>query len=79
MFEAPMDGQLYLRPSPDVPAFVNVGDLVQPGQTVALVEVMKFFYPLRFERPDAMRLHAVRAQDARPVESGASVFVFVPA
>jgi acetyl-CoA carboxylase biotin carboxyl carrier protein len=40
---APMVGTFYLRPSPDQPPFVAVGDVVQAADTVCLVEVMKMF------------------------------------
>lgn len=69
-FEAPMDGQLYLRPSPDEPAFVADGDLVQPGQTIALIEVMKFFYPIVWEGGAPVRLLRYEAADAAPIEAG---------
>jgi acetyl-CoA carboxylase biotin carboxyl carrier protein len=38
-----MVGTFYLRPSPDQPPFVAVGDVVQAADTVCLVEVMKMF------------------------------------
>ncbi len=69
-FEAPMDGQLYLRPSPDEPPFVADGALVQPGQTVALIEVMKFFYPIVWEGNGPIRLLRYEAADAAPIEAG---------
>ena len=38
---APMLGVAYLRPSPDAAPFVQAGDPVEPGTTVAILEVMK--------------------------------------
>ncbi|MDH6124962.1 biotin/lipoyl-containing protein [Kitasatospora sp. GP82] len=38
---APMVGTFYHAPEPGSPPFVSVGDLVQPGQTVGILEVMK--------------------------------------
>lgn len=40
---APLAGVLYSRPSPELPPFVSVGDLVENGQVVALIETMKLF------------------------------------
>ena len=40
---APMLGIFYRNPSPDDPPFVEVGDQVEPGQTVGLIEVMKTY------------------------------------
>lgn len=68
-FAAPMDGQYYRRPSPDEPAFVEVGDTVAPGQQLGLIEVMKFFYPIVFEGTSSMRVVAVTREDG-PVEAG---------
>ncbi len=36
-------GVFYRRPSPEEPPYVQEGDTIQPGQTIALVEVMKNF------------------------------------
>lgn len=38
-----MVGVFYSRPEPGAPPFVQVGDPVEPGTTVALIEVMKVF------------------------------------
>ncbi|WP_376794401.1 acetyl-CoA carboxylase biotin carboxyl carrier protein [Thermogemmatispora sp.] len=40
---APLSGVYYAAPSPDEPPFVSVGDVIQVGQTVALIEAMKSF------------------------------------
>lgn len=39
--ESPLVGVAYLSPSPDKAAFVSVGDTVQKGQTVMIIEAMK--------------------------------------
>jgi acetyl-CoA carboxylase biotin carboxyl carrier protein len=41
--KAPLAGVLYTRPSPEEPPFVVVGDPVESGQVVALIETMKLF------------------------------------
>lgn len=41
---APMPGVFYRRPDPDESPFVEVGDEVNEGDTVALVSVMKNFH-----------------------------------
>jgi acetyl-CoA carboxylase biotin carboxyl carrier protein len=48
-FVAPMSGRFYSRPSPTEPPFVAVGDTVQHGQTVGLLEVMKTFNRLVYQ------------------------------
>lgn len=42
-FVSPLSGRYYARPGPGKPTFVNVGDTIETGQTVALLEVMKTF------------------------------------
>jgi acetyl-CoA carboxylase carboxyltransferase component/biotin carboxyl carrier protein len=44
---AATDGTVFTRPSPGAPAFVTLGQRVGPQDTVALVEVMKTFTPIR--------------------------------
>ena len=46
---APMEGSVWLRQSPDAPAFAPVNTAVESGATVALIEVMKTFSPIRVE------------------------------
>ena len=48
-FVAPMSGRFYSRPSPTEAPFVAVGDTVQQGQTVGLLEVMKTFNRLVYQ------------------------------
>ena len=41
---APIGGTFYHAPSPDVKPFASVGDLVEVGDTVGLVEAMKLYH-----------------------------------
>lgn len=41
--KATMPGVFYRRPNPDAEPYVDVGSEVTPGQTIALIEVMKTF------------------------------------
>ena len=42
--KAPMLGTFYRSPSPEAPAFVEVGQRVRASDTVCLIEVMKLFH-----------------------------------
>ena len=44
---APMEGTFWSRPSPTAPAFLAAGHPASPGGTIALIEVMKTFTPIR--------------------------------
>lgn len=46
---APLTGVYYASPSPTAPPFVSVGDVVQVGQIVALIEAMKVFNEIQAE------------------------------
>ncbi len=48
--KSPMVGVVYLAPEPGADAFVSVGKSVQAGDTVALVEAMKTFNPIKSDR-----------------------------
>jgi acetyl-CoA carboxylase biotin carboxyl carrier protein len=39
--KSPMVGTFYRSPAPDAPPFVNVGDSVEPGKTLCIIEAMK--------------------------------------
>jgi acetyl-CoA carboxylase biotin carboxyl carrier protein len=57
-FVAPMSGRFYSRPSPNDPPFVSAGEIVQRGQTIGLLEVMKTFNRLVYQG-DALPERAV--------------------
>lgn len=48
---SPIVGTFYRAPSPEEAPFVEVGDAVEAGQTVAIVEAMKMFNPIVAEEP----------------------------
>ena len=47
VLKSPMVGVPYLAPEPGAKPFVKVGDTVHAGDTVALVEAMKTFNPIK--------------------------------
>lgn len=67
---APLDGQFYLRPTPEAPPFVEPGQRVEPGATIGLIEVMKFFYPVRYEGTEAFTAGDYLLPNASPVSAG---------
>jgi oxaloacetate decarboxylase alpha subunit len=74
--EAPMVGVFYRAPSPGAPAFVDVGDTVEPGQTLCILEAMKLFNELKAEV--AGRVLSIHAENAQPVEYGQLLFEIEP-
>lgn len=46
---SPIPGIFYRKPSPEEAVFVNEGDMVEAGDTIGLVEVMKSFHEIKAE------------------------------
>lgn len=65
---SPMVGTAYLQPEPGAAAFVKVGDTVNEGQTLMIVEAMKTMNPI--PAPRAGRIEQILISDAQPVEFG---------
>jgi acetyl-CoA carboxylase biotin carboxyl carrier protein len=70
---APMVGTVYLSPEPGAAAFVRVGDAVEAGQTLLLIEAMKTYNDVR--APRAGKVLRVLVSDATPVEYGEALLV----
>ncbi|MDG4786428.1 acetyl-CoA carboxylase biotin carboxyl carrier protein subunit [Micromonospora sp. WMMD1102] len=63
---APLMGVFYRRPGPDQPPFVEIGQRVEVGDQVAIVEAMKMMNPVVTDRGGIVR--AVHATDGEVVE-----------
>jgi acetyl-CoA carboxylase biotin carboxyl carrier protein len=65
---SPMVGTFYRAPAPDEPAFVDVGDRIQTGQTVCIIEAMKLMNELEAEVSG--EVVEILVDNAQPVEFG---------
>jgi acetyl-CoA carboxylase biotin carboxyl carrier protein len=65
---APMIGTFYASPAPGEPPFVRVGDLVQAGQTIGIIEAMKIMNEIIADRPGIVL--EIFVQNAQAVEYG---------
>ncbi len=73
IFVTPLSGRFYARPGPGEPAFVNVGDVIEVGQAVALLEVMKTFNRIAYGGeglPARARVLSIEPADEDDVEEG---------
>lgn len=75
--KSPMIGTFYRRPSPDKDLFVNVGDSVQQGDVVCIIEAMKLFNEIEAEVSG--KIVKVLVDDATPVEYDQPLFLVDPA
>jgi acetyl-CoA carboxylase biotin carboxyl carrier protein len=73
---APMVGTFYRAPGPDAPPFVEIGTVVQPGQPLCIIEVMKLFTTINSEY--AGRVSEIGAEVGDLVEYGRTLFVLEP-
>jgi acetyl-CoA carboxylase biotin carboxyl carrier protein len=69
---SPMVGTFYRSSSPDAAPYVEVGDVVAAGQTVAIVEAMKLFNPIAVE--SAGVVVEVLVEDGQSVEFDQPLF-----
>jgi acetyl-CoA carboxylase biotin carboxyl carrier protein len=75
--KSPMIGTFYRSSSPDRPSFINVGDDVEPGKVVCIIEAMKLFNEIESEVKG--RIVKVLVEDASPVEYDQPLFLVEPA
>ncbi len=69
---SPFVGSFYRSPSPDAPAFVEVGSVVRPGQTLCIIEAMKLMNEIEAEC--AGTIVEIFAQNGKSVEYGQKLF-----
>ncbi|MBL1422065.1 MAG: acetyl-CoA carboxylase biotin carboxyl carrier protein [Alphaproteobacteria bacterium] len=70
---SPMVGTAYLAADPKTPNFVQVGDSVQKGQTLLIVEAMKTMNNI--SAPQAGKVIAILIENGSPIEFGQSLIV----
>jgi acetyl-CoA carboxylase biotin carboxyl carrier protein len=71
--KAPIVGTFYAAGSPDAPAYVKVGDTVQAGQILCIIEAMKLMNEIEAEQSGTVR--EILVKNAEPVEYGQTLFI----
>ncbi len=71
--KAPMIGTFYRSSGPDTPAFVQVGDMVEKGQVICIIEAMKLFNEIEAE--ESGRIVKALVDNATPVEYDQPLFL----
>ncbi|MET3574795.1 acetyl-CoA carboxylase biotin carboxyl carrier protein [Bhargavaea ullalensis] len=74
--KSPMVGTFYKSPSPDAPAFVQIGDKVKPDSVVCIVEAMKLFNEIEAETGG--EIVEILVEDGQLVEYGQPLFLVKP-
>jgi acetyl-CoA carboxylase biotin carboxyl carrier protein len=76
LVKSPIVGTYYDSPSPEAPPFVKVGDSVEPGQVLCIIESMKLMNEIEAET--AGTIIAKLVENGRPVEYGEALFSIRP-
>jgi len=74
--KSPIIGTFYRSPSPDKPPYITVGDVINSGDVVCIVEAMKLFNEIESEVSG--KIVKVLIEDASPVEYDTPLFLVDP-
>ncbi|PIP18878.1 MAG: acetyl-CoA carboxylase, biotin carboxyl carrier protein [Candidatus Omnitrophica bacterium CG08_land_8_20_14_0_20_41_16] len=74
--KSPMVGTFYRAPSPEAPPYVEVGQNVEPGQVVCIIEAMKLMNEIKSEIRG--KILEVLVDNAEPIEFGQPIFLIEP-
>lgn len=75
--KSPMIGTFYRSPKPGEPPFINVGDTINEGDHICIIEAMKLFNEIESEVSG--KIVKVLVDDASPVEYDQPLFLVEPA
>jgi len=70
---SPMVGTFYRSPSPDSSPFIELGDKVEPGKVVCIIEAMKLFNEIESEVKGEVT--KILVENGQPVEYGQKLFL----
>ena len=76
VIKSPMVGTFYRAPSPDAPPFAEIGQDIEVGQVVCILEAMKLMNEIKSEVSG--RISEVLVENGAPVEFGQPLFVIDP-
>ncbi|CAI0454374.1 unnamed protein product [Linum tenue] len=74
--KSPMAGTFYRCPGPGEPPFVKVGDKVQKGQALCIIEAMKLMNEIEADKSGTIA--EILLEDGKPVSLDTPLFVIVP-
>lgn len=70
---APMVGTFYQSPTPGIPSFVEIGQSVNVGDTLCVIEAMKIMNQVESDKAGVVK--ALLVENGQPVEFGQPLFV----
>ena len=73
---APMVGTFYRAPAPEAPPYVEVGQTIEPGQVICIIEAMKLMNEIKSEIKG--KILEILVDNAEPVEFGQPMLLIEP-
>lgn len=73
VIKSPLVGTFYRSPSPGAPPFVEVGDIVSPGQVLCIIEALKVMNEI--ESDVRGRIVKILVENGETVEYGQPLFI----
>ncbi len=74
--KSPMVGTFYRAPAPEAPPFMEVGQEIEPGQVLCIIEAMKLMNEIKAEVKG--RISKILVENGQPVEYGQVLFLVEP-
>jgi acetyl-CoA carboxylase biotin carboxyl carrier protein len=74
--KSPMVGTFYRSPNPEAPAYAEIGQVIEPGQVICIIEAMKLMNEIKSEIRG--KILEILVDNAEPVEFGQSLFLIDP-
>ncbi|MCM8797183.1 MAG: acetyl-CoA carboxylase biotin carboxyl carrier protein [Candidatus Omnitrophica bacterium] len=74
--KAPMVGTFYRAPSPEAPPYVEIGQTIEIGQVICIIEAMKLMNEIKSEIKG--KVLEILVDNAEPVEFGQPMFIIEP-
>jgi acetyl-CoA carboxylase biotin carboxyl carrier protein len=73
IIKSPMVGTMYISPSPDTDPFVQIGQKVDVGDTLCIIEAMKMYNEIEADKAGIIKARLV--ESGSPVEYGQPLFI----
>ena len=70
---SPIVGTFYRKPSPEKEPFVKVGDIVNKGDVLCIIEAMKMMNGIKSDYDG--KVSAIEVEDGQPVEFGQTIII----
>ena len=74
--KAPMVGTFYRAPSPESSPYAEIGQVIEPGQIICIIEAMKLMNEIKSEIKG--KITEILVENAEPVEFGQPLFLVEP-